>query len=271
MKFFKICQIACKDICIIDTNVHWISLQTNIIYIVILTNPLRHACINKSWQYIAWKNVVEVQLRNYLDSDKYFQGRSILMFCHFTVFWICLTIMFFIRSIWLELFLWRVTQLIDWLGFNAIFNKFSVISRQPVHLPVLMFLGFLTPVLQTTLFPSNWLLFSHRSIAHWWKTNDACHNDFCQTLERMLAELGFKLTTLGLIARVATGARRRVTQGPFLSNNLEIRLQERILHFSTFLMPLQQILNRIYFFQQTTDSEWAHRQPWAFVSGDPKT
>ena len=35
----------------------------------------------------------------------------------------------------------------------------------------------------------------HRLLAHWWKTNDACHSNFCQTSERMLAELGFKLTT----------------------------------------------------------------------------
>ena len=31
---------------------------------------------------------------------------------------------------------------------------------------------FLTPVLHTTIFPSNWLLF-HIDLAHWWKTNDA--------------------------------------------------------------------------------------------------
>ena len=44
--------------------------------------------------------------------------------------------------------------------------------------------------------------FPHRLIAHCWKTNDACHYDFRQTSERMLAELRFKLTTHGLTARV---------------------------------------------------------------------
>ena len=37
--------------------------------------------------------------------------------------------------------------------------------------------------------------FPHKLIAHWWKTNVVCHNDFYQTSERMLAKLGFKLTT----------------------------------------------------------------------------
>ena len=41
------------------------------------------------------------------------------------------------------------------------------------------FPGFLTPVLHTIIFPSNWLLF-HIDLAHWWKTNDACHIDFSQ-------------------------------------------------------------------------------------------
>ena len=37
--------------------------------------------------------------------------------------------------------------------------------------------------------------FPHRLLVHWWKTNDNCHSDICQTSEWMLAELGFKLTT----------------------------------------------------------------------------
>ena len=37
--------------------------------------------------------------------------------------------------------------------------------------------------------------FSHRLLSHWWKTNDAGHNDFCQTTERMFTKLWFKLTT----------------------------------------------------------------------------
>ena len=31
---------------------------------------------------------------------------------------------------------WPTRSLIDWLGFNAVFNNFSVISRRPVHLPM---------------------------------------------------------------------------------------------------------------------------------------
>ena len=49
--------------------------------------------------------------------------------------------------------------MINWLGFNAILNIFSVISRWPVHL----FVCFLTFSHQyfnhTTIFPSNLLLF----------------------------------------------------------------------------------------------------------------
>ena len=92
-------------------------------------------------------------------------------------------------------------RLIDW-GFNAVFNNFSVISRRPVHL-LMHLLVFVTPVLHTAIFPSNWLLF-HIDIAHWWKTNDACRIDFRQSSKRKLIEPGFELTTTGLTARVAT-------------------------------------------------------------------
>ena len=34
--------------------------------------------------------------------------------------------------------------------------------------------------------------------------NEACHNDFCQTTERLLAELGFEHLAPGLTSRVAT-------------------------------------------------------------------
>ena len=46
--------------------------------------------------------------------------------------------------------------------------------------------------------------FPHRLLAHWWKATDACHSDFCQTTERMLAELGFELKSPGLTACVVT-------------------------------------------------------------------
>ena len=60
-------------------------------------------------------------------------------------------------------------------------------ASSPTH----AFPGFLTPVLHTTIFPSNWLLF-HIDLVHWWKTNDACRIDFCQSSERKFAEPGFK-------------------------------------------------------------------------------
>ena len=44
--------------------------------------------------------------------------------------------------------------------------------------------------------------FPHKLLAHWLKTNDTCHSDFFQTLERMLAKMGFKLTTPGKTACV---------------------------------------------------------------------
>ena len=64
----------------------------------------------------------------------------------------------------------HIFVLIDW--FNAVFNHFSVISWRPVHL----FMYFLA--------------FSHRLSAHWWKTDDACHNYFCQTSERFVGRAG---------------------------------------------------------------------------------
>ena len=35
----------------------------------------------------------------------------------------------------------------------------------------------------------NWLVF-HIDLAHWWKTNDACRIDFCQSSERKLVDPG---------------------------------------------------------------------------------
>ena len=50
-------------------------------------------------------------------------------------------------------------------------------------------------ITSTIYIPSKQLAaFPHRLIAHWWKKNDACHYDFRQTAERMLAELRFELT-----------------------------------------------------------------------------
>ena len=82
------------------------------------------------------------------------------------------------------------SQLIDWFP-----------GVLPVHLLICFFAFshqyFSIPSKQQAAFP-------HRLIGHWWKTNDACHNDFCQTSWSILAELGFQLTTPGLTARVKT-------------------------------------------------------------------
>ena len=56
-------------------------------------------------------------------------------------------------------------------------------ASSPIH----VFPDFLTSVLHTTVFASNWVLF-HIDFAHWWKTNEA----------------HLKFTTPGLTARVAT-------------------------------------------------------------------
>ena len=69
--------------------------------------------------------------------------------------------------------------------------------------PTHVFPGFPTPVMHTTNFPSNWLLFHIR-------LNDACLIDFYQISEGMLAKLGFDLTTPGLTACVATEARHPI-------------------------------------------------------------
>ena len=82
-----------------------------------------------------------------------------------------------------------VWELIDWLGFNAVFNNFSVISRRPVHL----LMCFLVYSHQYSTQQSSQATGYFSTLAHRWKTNDACRNDFCQTSERKLAEPGFKL------------------------------------------------------------------------------
>ena len=59
--------------------------------------------------------------------------------------------------------------------------------------------------------------YPHRLLAQFWKTSDVCQSDFSKTSERMLAELGFELTTPRLTARVATdltaGARLQHDEG----------------------------------------------------------
>ena len=79
-------------------------------------------------------------------------------------------------------------KLIDWLGFNAVFNHFSVISCRPVHL-LMHFLVFSHqyPTQQSSQATG---CFFRIDLAHWWKTNDACRIDFCQSSERKLAEPG---------------------------------------------------------------------------------
>ena len=76
-------------------------------------------------------------------------------------------------------------------------KEYFLISEIPTHVCP----DFPTQVRQ--VFPSNWLLFPHRLIAQWWETNSACKNDFCETSENMLTELGFELTIPWLTARIA--------------------------------------------------------------------
>ena len=62
-------------------------------------------------------------------------------------------------------------KLIDWgltpfLTISQLYHG----GQSPTH----AFPGFLTPVLHTTIFPRNWLLF-HIDLAHWWKTNYEYH------------------------------------------------------------------------------------------------
>ena len=58
--------------------------------------------------------------------------------------------------------------------------------------------------------PKQLAAFPHRLSPRWWKTNDACRIDFCQSSERKLTEPRSELTTPWLTARVATGARRHM-------------------------------------------------------------
>ena len=51
----------------------------------------------------------------------------------------------------------RYIALIDSMVFNAVFNTISVVSRRPVHLPMLSWSS-LKSVLLIIFFPSNWLL-----------------------------------------------------------------------------------------------------------------
>ena len=44
--------------------------------------------------------------------------------------------------------------------------------------------------------PKHLAAFPHGLLGHWWKTNDACCINLCQTFERMLAELEFELQPL---------------------------------------------------------------------------
>ena len=76
------------------------------------------------------------------------------------------------------------------MGFNAVFNNKNFSHRNGGQFTYSC-VTCLTPVLNTTLFTSNWLIF-HIDC----KPNGARRmtNDFCQTSERMLAELGFELT-----------------------------------------------------------------------------
>ena len=84
-------------------------------------------------------------------------------------------------------FKFAITSLIEWglTPLSTLFQSFHV------------FPGFLNISIQLAAFP-------HILIADWWKKNDACRIDICQTLDKLFAEQRFELTIPGLKARVAT-------------------------------------------------------------------
>ena len=75
--------------------------------------------------------------------------------------------------------------LIDWLiwGLTSFLTiSLSYHGGQFTHSCVSRFSH--SPVLHTTIFPSDWMLF-HIDLAHWWKTIDACRNDFRRIWKHM--------------------------------------------------------------------------------------
>ena len=102
---------------------------------------------------------------------------------------------------WIDLLQRR--QYVDWLiGVKRRFQQFLTLyhGSQFTYSCISWFSHTSTP---PNNLPKQLLLF-HIYLAHWWKKNDACRIDFCQSLERKLAELGFEITTPGLTARIAT-------------------------------------------------------------------
>ena len=74
-----------------------------------------------------------------------------------------------------------MSQQFDLLGFNAVFNIFFVISWRPVHLLIVSWLSHTRD--PHNIFYKKLATLPHSVLANWWKTNDACHNDICQTTE----------------------------------------------------------------------------------------
>ena len=97
-------------------------------------------------------------------------------------------------------FIWIIQQpFIDWLGFDAVFNNFSVIyGGQFTYSCISLFSHTSTP---HNNLPKQLAAFPHRLSP---LVEDECHIDFCQSSERKLAEPGL---TAHVATDWATGAR----------------------------------------------------------------
>ena len=92
--------------------------------------------------------------------------------------------------------------LIDWIEFNALSTIWQLNHGGQFTYSCNSWLSH-TSTLHSSL--SKQLTASpRRLVPHWWKANNACRIVFCQTLERMLAELGMQLTSAELTTSVAT-------------------------------------------------------------------
>ena len=84
----------------------------------------------------------------------------------------------------------------DCMVFNTIFSSISVTSRQPVHLSMLSW-SFFSHTLRNIL-SKPLAAFPHAHFwnkGQWWERNESCHNDYPQSSERILANLGIEPAT----------------------------------------------------------------------------
>ena len=130
-------------------------------------------------------------------------------------------------------------------------SHFTAASSPTYVLP-----SYLTPVLHISL-SKQLAVFPHRLLAHWWKTNEACHNDFCQTSGRMLAELGFEITNPGHVFFSDWNNLNNVGRGSYkehnyVENNFHIKpvlWTKRFLKFFLSADMATRVLHIIQFFE----------------------